>query len=78
MSKADEMFYEKEFEKTEKYIKNKLKTIFYRSNFTFINNTEILFDCSRKSIDVNGEITLDILQAINEKVKELRLGINNK
>lgn len=70
MSKADELF-----GKTHYYKQNdikeegKLKRIEYRANLNeFIN-----FDVEKKYIYVDGNLSIQELQAINEKVKELRL-----
>ena len=71
MSKADEILYKNEFEKNEKYIKGKLKEITYKTNYKFISNTKIMFSNDLNSLTINGEIKMEILQAINLKCKEL-------
>lgn len=77
MSKADEMFkelgYEKKFE-DEYEIKYKYETVQLGDTFCFIlqfmKKAEIIYhrdtDCNSIGIDI------DLLQAINEKVKELK------
>lgn len=71
MSKADEIFYEEDFEKIEKHTKEGLKEIEYKTNYQYIANTTIIFDFNTKTILIHGQVNIDILQAINEKVKEL-------
>ena len=78
MSKADELFEELGYIKEDKidYFKEKWGESFYNKN----NLVEIAFDFEDKEICVYCRETdeavyfnLDLLQAINEKVKELRL-----
>ena len=71
MSKADEILYKNEFEKNERYIEGKLKEITYKTNYKFISNSKIIFDIDLKLLKIDGDIKMDLLQAINEKVKEL-------
>jgi hypothetical protein len=80
MSKADEMFEKLGYTKSEEPLD------FYGKKIPYISYND---DMNYKSVDFNLEdrffcvscINKDfdkVIQAINEKVKELRLGINNK
>lgn len=71
MSKADEMFYKKTFEKIERYKENELIEARFETHFSFIENIKIVFDNGSKKIEMLGTIDLETLQAINEKCKEL-------
>lgn len=71
MSKVDEMFYKKTFEKIERYKENELIEARFETHFLYKENTKIVFDNGSKNIEMLGTIDLETLQAINEKVKEL-------
>ena len=77
MSKADEMFAMLGYLKYE----NDRTVEFYKYGHTF-SDLEVCyiirFYYNDKEIFLNFPIKIKELQAINEKVKELRLGINNK
>lgn len=71
MSKADEMlinFFER---KEETYDKEKLEYIEYRTNYNWLKNDSVKFYLKSKNIEINATINKEMLQAINEKVKEL-------
>ena len=73
MSKADEMFEKLSYKK----IENNEKWIKYKSTKDY---AEIWFDITDREVSATNDdsegifITMQELQAINEKVKELRLG----
>ena len=70
MSKADDMFEKLGYEKGSGHnLGNGEKYIYYSGNYNNIN----LYKKSKK-ININGSFSMQELQAINEKVKELRLG----
>ena len=76
MSKADEMFEKLGYEKQEIYYNSNIDTIKYIRPGKYSSNAE--FRYNGKTVVVYfgennkaGNITMDILQAINEKVKEL-------
>lgn len=73
MSKADEILKKRFTKITEKYDEEKLEEIEYKTNYRWVENNNLIFKLKTKRILTNGYIDMEILQAINEKVKELRL-----
>jgi len=58
---------------TKKYDEGKLEEIEYKTNFRWVENNNLIFKLKTKRVVTNGYIDKEILQAINLKVKELRL-----
>ena len=82
MSKADEMFKELGYEKQEIYYNSDIDTIKYLRPGKYSSNVELKFNGKTVVVyfgenNSAGNITMDILQAINEKVKELGWNENN-
>ena len=73
MSKADEILKKRFTKITEKYDEEKLEEIEYKTNYRWVENNNLIFKLKTKRILTNGYIDTEILQAINIKVKELRL-----
>ena len=71
MSKADEILKKRFTKITEKYDEEKLEEIEYKTNYRWVENNNLIFKLKTKRIFTNGYIDMEILQAINEKVKEL-------
>ena len=73
MSKADEILKKRFTKITEKYDEEKLEEIEYKTNYRWVENNNLIFKLKTKRIVTNGYIDMEILRAINLKVKELRL-----
>jgi len=73
LRKADEILKKRFTKITEKYDEGKLEEIEYKTNFRWVENNNLIFKLKTKRIVTNGYIDMEILQAINKKVKELRL-----
>lgn len=70
MSKADEMFEKLGYDRREELYGKRLLTIKY---YNLGNLPEITFNKIEKTVRTTKNIDIKLLQAINEKVKELRL-----
>lgn len=71
LSKPDEILKKRFTKITEKYDEEKLEEIEYKTNYRWVENNNLIFKLKTKRILTNGYIDMEILQAINEKVKEL-------
>jgi hypothetical protein len=68
--KAEEMFNDLGYKKE---IDNELKRIYYEKPIMdkYIQSPSIMFELKFKSIDVNYQLTIDVLEAIYQQCKEL-------